>query len=612
MNSDGFISLSKSSIFKQLGINNPTIQGFKTFLQNKKEDLKTILIKKGIKNDEIDTKTKPEYCGAICLQQLIINKIKTYQKKRLDDTNETAKILKNRLQYFTSDNFIKHFLESMPTRDDDDSKNTAGKSSYTKYLNNLFNIKYDNWRDDKLSKIDNQTQCRKSLRLPPGQSIAELQAIGNTICYLCGRKIYSNTGISTMECEHILPIISALSHWWLVKEKTKKYDYSQHELDLLKLEYDWSHSCCNRVKSNKDFITYGVSKRNECKYILNQPMIQSVLNDIRDSNKHDCLTVNSSGKIDIKQNINVNKRVQPLIDEINKNVEQFDDLSQYYLLTKYKLLSALDDVDFMNLLINAEGNENNEIQFRPKIDYEKIREKRELAKQLEKEELLKKMELIKQQKNDRNRRYTEFFSRRTMGGRNQEGRNQEGRNSKQKIKGGMITINDSTDKIVDNILTDEDILDFPLYDYNEYIIDENSTEFIINNILTNVQYEPKLEELEAEFYKLFNPDMINEAENEKLIPKSKIVSIIKPRNTNTLHHSPINETRKKRSRNQIENTFENKSRSKSRSQTMKIQRISPIMNKTINNNKESSNNSKKSPIKEPKFNKENSIFSFIK
>jgi len=577
MNSEGFISLSKSSLFKQLGVNNPTIQGFKTFIVNKKEELKTILKNKGIKNDEIEKKTKPEYCGAICLQQLILNKIKTYQKKRLDDTSEKTKILKNRLQYFTSDQFIKHFLESMPTRDDDDKQNKAGKSSYTKFLNDLFNIKYDDWRDDKLSKIDNQTQCRKALRLPSGQNIADLQAMGNTTCYLCGRKIYSAEGISTMECEHILPIISALSHWWLVKEKTSSYNYSQRELDLLRNEYDWSHSCCNRVKSNKDFVSYGIAKRSECKYIVNQPMIQSVLTEIGKSTKHDCPTVNRRDKMNNKQDINVNRRIQPIVDEINKNVEKFDDISQYYLLTKYKLLSALDDTTFMNILINNDGNE---LKFRPKIDYEKIKEKRELAKQLEKEELIRKMQLIQTQKSERNERYKRIFNNetisRTTGGINT-------RNTKRKITGRII--NKNTEEIVDNILTDEDILDLPLDGYDDNVIDDNSTEYIIENILTNNKYAPSIEELETQYYNIFNDHLEYEYEIEsESKPKTKSIKLIK---------SP-SVTRKKRNRSPSLSPI----RSIEKTIQMNSPHISPQnpQDKVYNSSNRTTKKHKKSPI----------------
>jgi hypothetical protein len=591
MNSEGFISLSKSSLFKQLGVNNPTIQGFKTFIVNKKEELKTILENKGIKNDEIEKKTKPEYCGAICLQQLILNKIKTYQKKRLSDTSEKTKILKNRLQYFTSDQFIKHFLESMPTRDDDDKQNKAGKSSYTKFLNDLFNIKYDDWRDDKLSKIDNQTQCRKALRLPSGQNIADLQAMGNTTCYLCGRKIYSAEGISTMECEHILPIISALSHWWLVKEKTSSYNYSQRELDLLRNEYDWSHSCCNRVKSNKDFVSYGIAKRSECKYIVNQPMIQSVLTEIGKSPKHDCPTVNRRNSMNNKQDINVNRRIQPIVDEINKNVEKFDDISQYYLLTKYKLLSALDDTTFMNILINNDGNE---LKFRPKIDYEKIKEKRELAKQLEKEELIRKMQLIQTQKSERNERYKRIFNNetisRTTGGNNK-------RNTKRKFTGEIKNAN--TEEIVDDILTDEDILDLPLDGYDDNVIDDNSTEYIIENILTNNKYGPSIEELETQYYNIFNDHLEYEYEIEsESKPKTKGIKLIK---------SPNSVTRKKRNRSPSLSPI----RSIEKTIQMNSPHISPQQDKVYNSSNRTTKKHKKSPVRETNYSREN-FFNFIK
>ena len=55
-----------------------------------------------------------------------------------------------------------------------------------------------------------------------------------------------------LECEHILPMFSALSHAWFHQgpksltflsdeEKTKMFQQ-------LVLEYEWSHKCCNQKK----------------------------------------------------------------------------------------------------------------------------------------------------------------------------------------------------------------------------------------------------------------------------------------------------------------------------------------------------------------------------
>ena len=79
--------------------------------------------------------------------------------------------------------------------------------------------------------------------------VEQLQDSYKLNCYICGRKITNEN--ERMECEHILPIVTALSHWWLVKFSNKKF-----KDDIISLEYYWSHRCCNQIKSNIDWIVY--------------------------------------------------------------------------------------------------------------------------------------------------------------------------------------------------------------------------------------------------------------------------------------------------------------------------------------------------------------------
>ena len=69
------------------------------------------------------------------------------------------------------------------------------------------------------------------------------------MCYLCGNVIHG--GPPTMECEHILPIITALSHIWLVQRPI-----DANAARALEVEYGWSHECCNQIKSSYDFVKY--------------------------------------------------------------------------------------------------------------------------------------------------------------------------------------------------------------------------------------------------------------------------------------------------------------------------------------------------------------------
>jgi hypothetical protein len=455
MNTESFISASTSSFFQSIGVNIPTLDEFHNFLNDKKDEM--------IDNGMSAKQANPQYCGGICLQQLILNKLNKLNKnkKKIQNAN-----LKNRLAYFSSDLFINNFIDKLPVRDK--LNISIAQSSYKNYFNSLFNVTYEDWRDDKFSKIDNQSQCRRALGIPTGQNIAQLQEIGRIKCYICGRGILPNSsGQSTMECEHVLPILSALSHRWLIKEPSKAYH--PDILQSLRLEYDWSHRCCNQLKSNYDFIIYDTAKRGKFRYKANKPIIENLLSEIQTSNKYDC--ENIKGKISKNQNINIYDRIQPLIDDINYNAEHFDNIDEYILLTKYKVLSALTDDDFLNAIIGDSTivnvskpesqivNEKRELLFRK--EQEKIRE--------EAEEKLRK-DRIEEQKIARSIRASN--------------------------RGGI-----NTKKISE--LSDEDIMnsDIPGYETQYYVSQEEDS--FIDEMLTNVRFEPTLEELKEIYNNVF-------------------------------------------------------------------------------------------------------------
>ena len=60
-------------------------------------------------------------------------------------------------------------------------------------------------------------------------------------------------------CEHILPIIQAifLLDLWRPSQK-----YTKEELDILTMEYDWAHTCCNLVKGAKPYLNTIIDKNN--------------------------------------------------------------------------------------------------------------------------------------------------------------------------------------------------------------------------------------------------------------------------------------------------------------------------------------------------------------
>jgi hypothetical protein len=459
-NTQSFIpaAFKKSKLFSSIGVKNPTLDSFKDFLGKKMNELKKVA---GSSNS---SKLTPMYCGGICLQQLIIEKL-----NKLKSKNINKKQLDNRLSYFKSDVFIKNFTNMIPTRDN--VNKSALETSYSAFFNDLFNVNYKGWRDEKLSK-NNQLQCLRALSLAPSTKIVDLQEVGKITCYLCGRKILSSLkGInSTMECEHILPVITALSHWWLVKDK----NHTSAEIQNLAYEYDWSHRCCNQLKSNIDFIVYDASRSGRFEYKVNMEMIKYVLDKIKNDGTYDCPKIQPK-KIDPKQNENIARRIQPIIDEINANALQFNTHSEYLLLTKYKVLSALTDDDFLQSIIGSDDNTtttNNKIQIPKRKDIQQIiKEKRELLIRLKAEEIQRKELNIKMQKQLRD--FRAINRNRTGGGFDFE---------------------------IDE-LTNDEILEYDLPEYNEF--EDFNSKFIIREILTNKRFDPTLKELTDTFEKIF-------------------------------------------------------------------------------------------------------------
>ena len=147
------------------------------------------------------------YCGAIVLQKLIMDKFKTVIEQRKLNLEETK-----RLEYFKSDDFIVNFSSKLPVRTS--FRTSSVNTSYSDWLNIIFQTKFKGWREETLSPVPNQSQCERALG-------TTAQTTG--ICYLCGN-LANGKNQSTMECEHILPIISALSHLWLIREARSAYN----------------------------------------------------------------------------------------------------------------------------------------------------------------------------------------------------------------------------------------------------------------------------------------------------------------------------------------------------------------------------------------------------
>lgn len=79
---------------------------------------------------------------------------------------------------------------------------------------------------------------------------------GVSVCWLCGYVIDMSVEALRPECEHVLPVGQALVFLDLYKHSVHKGDVSKELDKMLKLEYRWSHSVCNRIKSDTNFLGF--------------------------------------------------------------------------------------------------------------------------------------------------------------------------------------------------------------------------------------------------------------------------------------------------------------------------------------------------------------------
>lgn len=125
-----------------------------------------------------------------------------------------------------------------------------------------------------------QTQC--------GNAIEPI-VWGKTQCYICGLPLIQ--GESTPECEHILPVYKASMYLTLYRDEYKnimakglsKQPLTELEKKIfneLRLEYAWSHRCCNQKKSDIDFVKYKQQRGSNGVFELDFNNTSNILNTI--------------------------------------------------------------------------------------------------------------------------------------------------------------------------------------------------------------------------------------------------------------------------------------------------------------------------------------------
>ena len=252
------------------------------------------------------------YCAALIMQDILVNEMQKVRAKKADMNED---IWNAQEKYFKSEQLLHNLVSSIPLR----LHSTDSKHSLTRWVNTLLNTLGDSWRDGIEKGSPPPKQCKNVLCIKNGKGRtwpwkyvdtssepfklvdfkdkagtvmqsgpqwAEIPNIqrnpvwGEFPCYICGRplnwssKNNDATG-ATVECEHILAIVSALMNYDLALGNQS--DYTEQQLRRLADEYDLSHKCCNQVKSNIDMIMLSF----DYEYVFNRPGTLDMLNRIK-------------------------------------------------------------------------------------------------------------------------------------------------------------------------------------------------------------------------------------------------------------------------------------------------------------------------------------------
>ena len=381
--------LHKKRLFNSFSIK--TIEEFIELIQNKQKTIVNLNIPRqkvqSLKN------LSPVKIGCILLRDMILDELNKLKNENEDELSDISlENLEKQVKYFSSKKFIDNFMKSLPDRTSiNDATYNNYKHGYSSYFNTLFNVKYSgkdkSWRKifenlkpvTQCSKtIGNATKIKKSIKkggskgksktnnkgnknLKPKKNIAKKDKVkkettyvaqynGNLTCYICGKKILDIH--DTMECEHVLPIITALSHWTLCNEDWT--DLSEKTKEIIKNEYKWSHRCCNQIKSDRNLIF--LNGATAPYYIFDEKMLDTMLGDINTSIEYDCEKLDRPINID-DQKKSLKNILRPILKVINENIKLIynsEDKSKnemYELFCKWKVISTCFNESFIKNVI---------------------------------------------------------------------------------------------------------------------------------------------------------------------------------------------------------------------------------------------------------------------
>ena len=181
--------------------------------------------------------------GGIIMANICKSKLMVLQESSNNESMST--LAGERINSFFNEGFVTRFSQAIPFRgntgdagsgvlrrgtqaqssNDEEEDDETSDGSYTKFYNELFNVtkKRFKWRGNIFAPVSNDLQCLRAMGDSSSAStVHDLHDSGTLKCYICGCQIKSLGGArgqDKMQCEHILPIITALAHWWLVKPK---------------------------------------------------------------------------------------------------------------------------------------------------------------------------------------------------------------------------------------------------------------------------------------------------------------------------------------------------------------------------------------------------------
>lgn len=292
---------------------------------------------------------------------ILLRSIKYKLNKLQANLNRKNYMIEKRIEWFTSKEckniLIRKILDDNFDSYTDFFKRFFNIDQFQNSTLDTYNIKFRG-KDSGMERVNANDQCKIVIGDKSSLDI-------DSRCYICNHSFYNkrNHDFHQIDCEHILPIESAISHISILQDKRAEYD------DYLEKEYSWAHKCCNLQKGNIDVVKYTLEG-----WQVDRSAIKQILKNISNSNSTGCATINNYGPVFTRDNVNrITSKVEPLVDIINKNVNLIGG-NYYRLYLLFKLISSFDD-DFFDSILRGESpysgggdNDNLEDVFDPNND----------------------------------------------------------------------------------------------------------------------------------------------------------------------------------------------------------------------------------------------------